>query len=142
MQNKRKFNSRNCGFTLLELLIAIVIVGIISAIAIPSYLNYTRKAYYTEIVKATAPFKIGVVECFHTTGQFIGCNEGMDGIPNKIVNTGAIGILSVKDGVISVVPNEQNGIKKEDTYILTPDIKQGMLIWQSSGGGISKGYTK
>lgn len=131
------------GFSLMELLIAIVIISIISAVAIPSYLNYTRKAHYSEVVKATAIYKIGVVECFHEIGQLSGCNGGMHGIPTDIVEVvGAIANLSVKDGVISVSPAEKNGIKTTDTYILKPEIKSGMIVWQSSGGGVSQGYAK
>lgn len=134
---------RMSGFSLMELLIAIVIISIISSVAIPSYLNYTRKAHYSEIVKSTAVYKISVVECFHEIGQLLGCNGGIHGIANDIVEAvGAIANLSVKDGVISVVPVEKNGIKTTDTYVLKPEIKNGMIVWQSSGGGVSQGYAK
>lgn len=51
------------GFTLIELMIVIAIIGILAAIAVPQYQTYTTKAKFSEVVGATAPWKLAVELC-------------------------------------------------------------------------------
>ena len=139
--NQKKLNA----FTLIELMIVIAIIGILIAVAIPTYQNYTRRAQYTEVVQATAPYKMGVTECYQTTGALTDCDAGKSGVPAAISagkHPGLINTLTIADGVITVTPKAEDGFTAKDTYILTPAVSNGYLSWTASGGGVINGYTQ
>lgn len=137
------------GFTLLELMITVAIVAIIAAIAIPSYMEYTKKSHYSELVRATAPYKLGVTHCFNKLGTFTGCTSGAtinNGIPPSINVPpnphSSISSITVTDGVITAIPNPVSGITADEIYILTPTNSNSVISWTASGKGIDDGLTK
>lgn len=144
LSHNKKF-TKTAGFTLLELMTTVAIVAIIAAIAIPSYIDYTKKSRYSELVRATAPFKLGVVHCFNTMGSFDECNAGNNGIPAAITlphnKESIINKISVVKGVITAEPNPIHGIHPDEAYILTPSATNGLVSWEASGKGVSDGLT-
>src|SRR5665213_2949021 len=97
------------GFTLIELMITIGIIGILAAIAIPAYQNYTRRAYFSEVVLATSGFKLGVTECFQNLDTLTGCDAATNNVPAAITSaTGAVASVAVANGVVTVTPVAQN----------------------------------
>ena len=78
------------GFTLIELMIVVAIIGILAAIAIPSYIDYTKRAKISEAVHATAPYKLAVSEFVDTEGTFPADNSAAgirDFAPTKYAST-------------------------------------------------------
>jgi len=130
------------GFNLVELIITTTIVIIFAAIAIPSYLDFSRRDYYSGVMNATTPYKVAVEKCYENRKTFKGCNGGTHGIPANIVAPKEnVATLTVSDGVIKTIPVKGSGITEKDDYQLTPSIVKENVTWTPSGGAVDKDYT-
>jgi type IV pilus assembly protein PilA len=92
------------GFTLIELMIVVAIIGILAAIAIPQYQNYTGRAQLSDAITIAGGLKTAVGEVYQVTGTSTSANSGALGIPAAIAaNAGKYAnAVSVTNGTVTV----------------------------------------
>lgn len=122
------------GFSLIELMIVVTIIGILSMIAIPSYQQYVKRARFSEVITATAPFKLAVALALQEGVSASELFNGVNGIPDKTLPTKNLAEIIVKNGVITATASK---LVDKLTYILKPN--ENGSIWDISGSCMKAG---
>ena len=123
------------GFTLIELMIVVAIIGILAAVALPAYQDYTVRAKVTEVILAASGAKTGVAEAAATYGslpsstQFTAVNQVskyVSGVTwnGTLVTANAIGDTNITGSTITLTP--------------VIDTSTSVLTWTCAGTIIAK----
>jgi type IV pilus assembly protein PilA len=121
------------GFTLIELMIVVAIIGILAAVALPAYQDYTIKAKVGNALTAADALKTAVALCVTETGGLDTCDTGTNGIPAdaNFTATKEVATAAVAKGVITLTLAA--GIKANEvdgkTIVFTPASGTTAVTW-------------
>ena len=126
--------SRQKGFTLVELMIVIVIMGVLVTVALPAYSNYVSRTRATAAMAELSALRTAVSICQAERGKLAGCDAGSNGVPNVSL-TKNLTAVTVVSGVITATTAATKADGTALGVILTPTYTAGTanLIWANTG---------
>lgn len=126
------------GFTLIELMIVVAIIGILAAIALPAYQDYTKRAHVTEGMSLGGGAKTAVAEYYSSEGLMPNDNSRAGLAESTDITGNAVKSVAVVDGKITVTYDSK--VTDDATLELSPTTTAGSITWECSGGSVLPKY--
>lgn len=126
-----------CGFTLTELIMAILVIGILATIAIPTYQHYAAKAQVAEAFTLSGNVKNEVTRYWECTGRFPTDNAATGLVEPESITGSYVNSVTVNNGTITVQMKSSGAVKKSiagKTVALIPKAGDHTIKWSYGPG--------
>ena len=120
------------GFTLIELMIVVAIMGILAAIALPAYQDYTVRSKVSELLLQASAYKMQIAERVNLDSTLASAGIGLTVVPSGKITSG-----SVTDSGIIAVAGDATTLGTVVTVVLTPALAGDRIVWTCSAGTTS-----
>jgi type IV pilus assembly protein PilA len=123
------------GFTLIELMIVVAIIGILAAVALPAYQDYTIRAKVSELMLAASGFKTTISEKAQTDNTIQSAGQGATVIVQGKITSGSVtdtGLIKIGGAKTSA------SVGAVVTIVMKPNFTNGQVLWQCNTGNTTQ----
>jgi|GEM_PF-1025672 len=128
-RSRSAFRHEAEGFTLIELMIVVAVIGTLAAIAIPTYSGYAARAQFSEAMSLSSGVKTAVGDAFQARETLVGLNNGVDAIPQADDISGTyVASVDIANGVITSHFSDSSALSGM-VAVLQPKVSSGVISW-------------